>query len=386
MKRIQNAHLPVVANTHPGMSGKNNEDRYAVNTFLLPGEERTPNLLAILSDGIGGHRAGEVAAEIAVNAITHAIAESDGSQPQAILNTAITHASQEIFRQSRADAQRYGMGATCAIAWIIGRQVYTATVGDSRIYLMHAGVIRQITKDHTWVQEAMEAGLITPEEAIDHPNTHVIRRYLGAPIDPEVDFRLYLTGEEDDDQATANQGFELQEGDRLLLCSDGLSDLVTPVEMLEAFQQPDMQPAVDGLIELANQRGGHDNITVIAIESPSQPLLPAKPKRSLLRMAVVAVIGAVVFCFVALLAYLGWLWSGTRPILQETATGSPPAVLTVLPGTAAVTQAPLVSPSPNAPYLPPLEDGATLTPWATHTYQPTQSQTGTDVGSPPATP
>ena len=262
MIRIEQAHLPVIASTHPGMSGKNNEDRFAVTAFQVSESDPTPVLLAVLCDGIGGHRAGEIAAEIAVNVITQRVADSDGSSPVDILFNAIQEASEVIYKSAQVDE----MGATVACAWVHGNQLYTATVGDSRIYLVRGGSIRQLSVDHTWVQEALEMGVLHPNQVNGHPNAHVIRRYLGSPEPPEVDLRMRLARNEADSQAVANQGVQLRPGDRLLLCSDGLTDLVSDSEILAILQRTPLSHAPEALTALANQRGGHDNITIITVQ------------------------------------------------------------------------------------------------------------------------
>src|SRR5512141_2913951 len=116
MIRVEKTHLPVAALTHPGMKGKNNEDRFGVTAFRMKTQPPIPVLLAILSDGIGGHRAGEVASELAVNTIIHYAAESDGKNPQKILEESITYASQAIYQQAQKNPEQAGMGATCASA------------------------------------------------------------------------------------------------------------------------------------------------------------------------------------------------------------------------------------------------------------------------------
>ncbi len=162
------------------MRGKNNEDRYAVSTFNLSEDNPIPSILAVLSDGIGGHRAGEIAAQMVVIHITDQVGNSDGSQPVDTLRSAIESASQLVFQESQKDLQQEGMGATCACAWIIDNRLYTANVGDSRIYLLRQESIKQISTDHTWVQEALDLGLIKPDQARGHPNSHIIRRFIGS--------------------------------------------------------------------------------------------------------------------------------------------------------------------------------------------------------------
>jgi protein phosphatase len=156
--------------------------------------------------------------------------------------------------------------------------LFTATIGDSRIYLLRQEQIHQLSTDHTWIQEALLSGLITPEQVKGHPNVHVIRRYLGSPTPPSVDFRLQLTGLDDDVHAEANQGTLLHPGDFLILCTDGLSDLVEGREIQAAYLEQPMDAAGQALIELANERGGHDNITLISIAVPAPVAQPAKAR------------------------------------------------------------------------------------------------------------
>ncbi len=270
MIRSSLAHLHLAALSHPGMSGKNNEDRYAISSFHLGKEDPRPAVFAVVADGIGGHRAGEVAAELAVNYISQGIAESNGKKPLKTLENAIHDASQAIAAHSAGKADEEGMGSTCVCAWIIENRLYTAHVGDSRIYLLRGKEIRCLTTDHTWVQEALEKGIIRPDQVRDHPNVHVIRRHLGGIQLPEVDFRMKLDDEESDEQARENQGYELSPGDVVLLCSDGLTDLVWEDEIYKTVRtRKDVKSAAEALVDLANQRGGHDNITVVLLSMPS---------------------------------------------------------------------------------------------------------------------
>ena len=276
MNRSQSNHLNVAALTHAGMVGKNNEDRYTVSSYT--GQEDRPVLFAIISDGIGGHRAGEVAAELTVNYILQKISESDGKRPLEIMENAIHSASQAIASRSASQEDQYGMGATCACLWVEGHRLYTAYIGDSRIYLIRDGKIQRLTVDHTWVQEAIEKGLITPEQARDHPNVHVIRRHLGSVELPDVDFRLRLSPEDDDEQAIKNQGAFLKPGDILLMCSDGLTDLIWDDEILRLVTTRNtLKSAAGDLVAQANERGGYDNITVVLIGVPREK--PAGPQK-----------------------------------------------------------------------------------------------------------
>jgi len=237
----ERAHLHIAALTHPGMSGKNNEDRYAVSAFRLEDEQSTPVVFAIISDGIGGHRAGEVAAEMVVETVSQAVAKSNAQYPIQTLRESIMRSSQEISVEAESDPEKKGMGATCASALIVGDRLYIAYVGDSRIYLVRSGAVRQISIDHTWVQEAVDANIIEPEEAKGHPNAHVIRRYLGSKQPVEPDTRLRLSPSETPAQSEANQGLPLQPGDQVILCSDGLTDLVSDAEILSAVRNQEQE-------------------------------------------------------------------------------------------------------------------------------------------------
>jgi len=134
--------------------------------------------------------------------------------------------------------------------------------------------IWQISRAHTWVQEALEKGIINRNALKNHPNLHVIRRYLGSPEPPEPDLRLFLRPEESDSQAKQNQGLNLEPGDVVLLCSDGLTDLVADEEIRDSLQKRTLQNAALSLITLANARGGHDNITIVLLGVPPPASAP----------------------------------------------------------------------------------------------------------------
>jgi protein phosphatase len=278
MNRSQHPHLSVAALSHAGMVGKNNEDRYAVSSFLT--DDGKPVIFAVVADGIGGHRAGEVAAELTVNYIMQNVSESNGNTPLEIMESAIHTASQAIAARSASKSDQHGMGSTCACVWVDGNRLYTTYVGDSRIYLIREGNIQQLTVDHTWVQEAIEKGIILPEQARDHPNAHVIRRHLGSVELPKVDFRLRLSNDDDSEKAQRNQGAFLQGGDILLICSDGLTDLVWDDEIFRIVTtRTTLKSAAEDLVAKANERGGHDNITVVLLGAPKDGIsLPPKKK------------------------------------------------------------------------------------------------------------
>lgn len=373
MRRIQHSHLPVTAMTHPGMRGKNNEDRYGVTAFRMEGKTgSTPALLAVLCDGIGGHRAGEVAAEIAVHRISAEVAERGETTPAVeTLQSAITTASQEIYDQARINHHQEGMGATCTCAWIIGRKLYLASVGDTRAYLLRDGGIRQLTTDHTWIQEAIDKGLITPDQAEGHPNTHVIRRFLGSPQPPEVDLRLKLEDHETDEEARANQGMALLDDDILLLCSDGLTDLVADDEIAMALYSQPAEEAAEFLTNLANTRAGHDNITLVIIQAP--PHRAVVKRRSPLGWLLA---GALIILATGILTSLWLNGFFDRPVTLPPEATPTVQVTLQLPGSLATQTGAPAFPTNTFPPLPtvvattPPPAAATLTPWPTNTRQP----------------
>ena len=378
MKYIEQAHLPIAAQSHPGMSGKNNEDSFAVSACVKEDSQNTPVVIAVLCDGIGGHRAGEIASEMAVNRISQRVVESDGKQILETIRIAIQEAGQEIYDRAQADEAHHGMGATCATACIVGNSLYTATVGDSRIYLMRGQNILQLSIDHTWIQEALEAGIMTPDQVEGHPNAHVIRRYLGSPTPPDVDLRLTLREGESREDALANQGLPLLNEDMVLLCSDGLSDLVRADEILNVCHSYPLDQVPQALIDLANARGGHDNITVVITRMVEA--YASKPKSNLVKASInwksfaAAALIVIGLGMVLGLAVGGWLWLRDRrdggivpgPAVQETIQLTEPAGQgTPLPGIdvqPTVGEEEIILPAE-------IDDGPTLTPWPTHTLQ-----------------
>ena len=266
-------HLDTAAITDPGSRGRLNEDSYQIASFTISDNDDTPVLLTVVADGIGGHKAGEVASKIAVETIISTVAESDVSDPQWVLKSALLEANHSITSEAAEDDERKGMGSTVATALIIDTALYIATLGDSRIYLIRDNSIRQLNIDHTWVQEALDVGVINSEEARSHPRRHLIRSYLGSADPIKPDLRLYLADNETLEQAKANQGLPLLPKDLILLCSDGLSDMLADEEILEILQGGGTHDEqLQKLVDLANLRGGHDNITVVLLQSPGEEL------------------------------------------------------------------------------------------------------------------
>lgn len=266
-------HLDTAAITDPGSRGRLNEDSYQIASFTISDNDDTPVLLTVVADGIGGHKAGEVASKIAVETIISTVAESDISDPQWVLKSGLLEANHSITSEAAEDDERKGMGSTVACALIIDAALYIATLGDSRIYLIRDNSIHQLNIDHTWVQEALDVGVINSEEARGHPRRHLIRSYLGSADPIKPDLRLYLANNETLEQAKANQGLPLLPKDLILLCSDGLSDMLADEEILEILQGGGTHDEqLQKLVDLANLRGGHDNITVVLLQVPGEEL------------------------------------------------------------------------------------------------------------------
>jgi serine/threonine protein phosphatase PrpC len=382
----ERAHLQATVVTHPGMKGKQNEDRYGVSAHVYNPQNPIPSTLAIISDGIGGHRAGEVAAEMAVEIISRKIAESSPFRPQASLKAAIIAASQAVREQAQKDPSKRGMGATCACAWIIGNRLYTASVGDSRVYLIRKERIRQLTVDHTWIQEAVDKGLLTFAEAAGHPNQHVIRRFLGSESPPLPDMRLFLEPDDSDEEAKSNQGMRLDSGDCLLLCSDGLTDLVADWEILARVKQLHIEEALSGLVDLANGRGGHDNITILALQVPEHfppqaemfyeaatvPVAVVGPKRQTIsntKKAILSCLGLSILLVIGLLVAtsFGWLALGGPPASTPTLTEAPTLTQTVVTIEIIAPIATLALPPTQTPTTVPVQVQPTYTAWPTST-------------------
>lgn len=365
---VDQPHLEVAGLSHPGEKRDHNEDRFLVQAFRRERDGK-PALLALVADGIGGHQAGEVAAELTVATIRDRLAESPGRDPIKDLARAVAAAGEVVYQASQEADERQGMGSTVAAVWIIGDRLYTASVGDSRIYLWRRGRLQQLTVDHTWLQEALEYRIIRPEEAEGHPHAHVLRRYVGGPRGTEPDLRLRLSPNDSNSRALRNQGHRLRPGDRLLLCSDGLTDLVRDEEIAAELAALPPSQVVANLVETARARGGHDNITAVAIAVPGEP----PRSRAWLGCAalLVAVAGLVAFVGAGLAAawWFGlWPWQGAprATATAPSATMAPPAAAP--PPTAAPPAAPSPTPPPTASPTP-----AALRPTSTPVPLPTVS-------------
>ena len=222
--------------TDIGRVREGNED-----SFLIE-----PPLYAV-ADGMGGHRGGEVASQLALETVERMFREGHGT-----LEEQIREANRAVFARSAEDRSVAGMGTTLTAALVREGQVHLAHVGDSRAYLLRAGALRQLTRDHTLVDRMLRAGEISEAEAEVHPHRNVLTRVVGTEPDVSVDER----------------DVGLLEGDRLVLCSDGLTNMVTEDQIQAILEATPTNPqeAADRLVRAANRAGGVDNITVVVLD------------------------------------------------------------------------------------------------------------------------
>ena len=292
--------------THPGNTGKNNEDFYGY--FTIPGNAGEPDLtIAIVADGIGGNRGGEVASQICVDTVRDYFYSRGKPTLPEELGTALRIAHQNILRKARQSPMLKGMGTTATAVAVLGSQLFVAHIGDSRAYLLRDAVGYRLTVDHTWVQAALDEGRLTPEEAKLHPNRNVLYKYLGKPgdEDPGVDTTIHLVPMEGIRNSilpreTPNGGLELVPGDSILLCSDGLTDLVSDEEISSAVRKYRPQVAVEQLLKMALARGGYDNITVVILEMPGGKEKKAAP---IMKMSTAVAAAAAALLVIAGVSY-----------------------------------------------------------------------------------
>lgn len=225
-----------------GLIRKQNEDSFCINKDL--------NLIAV-ADGMGGHRAGEVASSMAVKAFEDYLLENRNllaDDSQDIMQKAVQAANRVIYEAAGSNSSQKGMGTTLTAAVLDGSNLLLAHVGDSRAYLIHNDKIKQITQDHSLVNEMVKNGSLTEEEANRHPQKNILTRALGTS--PEVEIDLLK--------------IKIKENDLIILCSDGLTNLVSREEIMAfAAQENDLDRLVESLVDKAIERGGFDNVTVV---------------------------------------------------------------------------------------------------------------------------
>ncbi len=243
--------------TDVGRKRKGNED-----SVLVDLEQN----LFVVADGMGGHAAGEVASKVAVDSICEFIAltaggeditwpfglEADVSLDGNRLKTAIRFANRKVLEATRERADYEGMATTVAAVLVDGKIANLAHVGDSRVYRFRDSTLTQLTSDHSWVNEQILSGIITADQARNHPLRNVVTRALGGKPDLQVEF----------------QPSQVEPGDILLLCSDGLTSMVPDEDISQLFNETagDVEKTARRLVDEANARGGEDNVTVLLIQ------------------------------------------------------------------------------------------------------------------------
>ncbi len=242
--------LAVAGLTDVGKRRERNQDNV---THFVPDDDEVlehKGALFVVCDGMGGHAAGEVAAEIGVNSLRDIYFQSDDKDVIAGVANAIKRANEAIYTYAREHAGMTGMGTTCVALLVHGGRGYFVNIGDSRAYLVRDGAMRQVTLDHSWVAEQVRAGVLTEEQARTHAHRNVITRSLGTQ--PTVSADLFIE--------------TLHDGDRVLLCSDGLHGYVEESEIeREMLTHADAEVGAQHLIDMANANGGPDNITALIV-------------------------------------------------------------------------------------------------------------------------
>ncbi|WP_418581968.1 Stp1/IreP family PP2C-type Ser/Thr phosphatase [Phascolarctobacterium succinatutens] len=241
--------MQVISRTHVGLVRENNEDALLV---------REPSLFAV-ADGMGGYAAGEIASRSTIKAFeaaTHSLRyEQEEQNIRKVMLEAFDKANTHVYKMAVSNESYSGMGTTMTALYLPGDgHGYCCHVGDSRLYLFRNDKLEQLTHDHTLVADLKEQGKITDEEAFVHPQRNILLQALGVEETVNADFF----------------SFRLQEGDRLLLCSDGLSDMLRAAEISRIIGCADPEQAADKLLEQSLDNGGRDNVSLILIDLTTQ--------------------------------------------------------------------------------------------------------------------
>jgi len=237
--------------TDVGRQRSNNEDSFLYWEPESDDDFRLKGRLAVIADGMGGYEGGQEASRLAVETVRSVYDNAFGGNPQDTLIGALEAAHQNIQRFAQEHPQFYGMGTTCTALSIVGRQLSFAHVGDSRLYLIRGDSISRLTRDHSYVGRLVESGIVRSEDAESHPQRHILTAALGSGRDvtphiPEVPVFL-------------------EEGDILLLCTDGLWGVVGDPDLARVVQTNPPAEACQRLVNMALERGGPDNITVLVL-------------------------------------------------------------------------------------------------------------------------
>ena len=228
------------------------QKRQVNQDFIFTSEDPVGNLpnLFVVADGMGGHNAGDFASRYGVSVLVETIKKDKNYNPVKIMRAAIEAANREVFRQAEADEAMAGMGSTMVVCTVVGDYAYVANVGDSRLYLARPEELTQITQDHSLIAEMVRLGELSEEEGRHHPDKNIITRAIGTSEDIRVDFF----------------DMKLEEGDRILMCSDGLTNMVDNGQIREVLEGSASEDSAKALVDRANENGGEDNVAVIVIE------------------------------------------------------------------------------------------------------------------------
>ena len=230
------------------------QKRHMNQDFIFTSEESVGNLpnLFVVADGMGGHNAGDFASRYGVSVLVETVRKDKNFNPVKVMRNAIEAANREVFSQSRNDPSMAGMGTTMVVCTVVGGYAYIANVGDSRLYLAGSDSMTQITQDHSLIAEMVRLGELTPEEGRNHPDKNIITRAVGTNEEVKIDFF----------------DVKLETGDQILMCSDGLSNMVEDQRIFEILKGEDTEAdKAQVLVDEANANGGRDNIAVIVVEA-----------------------------------------------------------------------------------------------------------------------
>ena len=253
---IDSGTVKVVVLSDLGNIRTNNED---IGMFFRIADEeirKEKGYLFVVADGMGGHQAGEVASRLAAETISQEyFNQNENGSIEKNLHKAFLAANKKIYSMASSNPQYRGMGTTCTSLVVKDQQIYFAHAGDSRAYILQNNSITRITEDHTYVQELVNRGDISADEAETHPKRNILTNAMGTKPDLRVD--------------TGKSALPFLENNRLLLCSDGLYDYIKDNELADILSTKPLHEAASYMIEQAKKRGGHDNITVVLAEKIS---------------------------------------------------------------------------------------------------------------------
>ena len=234
--------------TDIGCARENNEDYYGYAEPESDSEFDLRGRLIVIADGMGGHEGGQVASGLAVDALREVFLEGPPGAPSTVLASAFRNAHASIHEHALLHPELRGMGTTCTAALLRDGLLTYGHVGDSRLYLLREGTIASLTRDHSYVQQLVDGGVITPEQAKTHPGRNILTSALGADSGVQADL--------------PEAAIPLQPADVLLMCTDGLHGMVNDDEMGAIASQNTPREACQQLVDLAKSRGGPDNITL----------------------------------------------------------------------------------------------------------------------------